>query len=159
MLTYWALPCSSLQTHIKVILIMSNSTTMVSSLSPNAPAFQPRSWRQGSSIQRTPAPQEAAAQTQEPPKPPYLWSAISPHTRLVYITDPRVADHEISRLRPGPLGFDLEWKPTFRKNQPQNLVALVQLANEDTILLLHISRMPGKIHSASLSALADGELR
>lgn len=89
-------------------------------------------------------PPPPAQKPKEPPKPPYHWKAISPHTRLVYITDPRVADFEISRLRPGPLGFDLEWKPTYRKNQPQNRVALVQLANADTVLLIHIFRMGSK---------------
>ncbi|KAF8078279.1 ribonuclease H-like domain-containing protein [Lyophyllum atratum] len=40
-----------------------------------------------------------------------------------------------------PVGFDLEWKPTFTKNTPENPVALVQLANQDTILLIQISAM------------------
>ena len=112
-----------------------------SSLSPDAPAFRPSQRREGQFPSQTSEPQ--AAQPTEPPKPPYHWRMISPHTRLVYIRDPRIADYEISRLRPGPLGFDLEWKPAYRKGQRPNLVALVQLANADTILLIHISQMSG----------------
>lgn len=114
-----------------------------SKLSPRAPVFVPQLRQKGPpNNRRLPAP---PAQNQEPPKPPYHWKAISPNTRLVYITDPLIADAEIAALDPkSPLGFDLEWKPTTRKKQAQNLVAVVQIANANTILLLHIHMMSGK---------------
>jgi hypothetical protein len=42
-------------------------------------------------------------------------------------------------------GLDLEWPPTFVKGKPENKVSLVQICNADTILLIQLSRMPGKI--------------
>jgi hypothetical protein len=41
-------------------------------------------------------------------------------------------------------GMDLEWPPTFVKGKPENKVSLVQICNADTILLIQLSRMPGK---------------
>lgn len=83
----------------------------------------------------------------QPPKPPkpilplYSWRGISSHTNLLYIRNCTEADLEVSKLGGGTLGFDLEWRPTFVKGHPENPVALVQLANEDTILLIQISAM------------------
>lgn len=91
----------------------------------------------------------AGTATQATPKPPeriydlYSWKTQSPHTRLVYIRDPSVAEYELSQLRPGPLGFDLEWKPNYSKGALPNPVALVQLATEDTILLVQVTAMRG----------------
>lgn len=59
----------------------------------------------------------------------------------IYITDPNVANNCLSALPHGPIGFDLEWKPCYRKDQPQNRVALIQLAAADCVLLLHICKM------------------
>jgi hypothetical protein len=36
------------------------------------------------------------------------------------------------------LGFDMEWRPTFVKGQPVNPVALIQLAGENDIALVHV---------------------
>ncbi|KAH7915103.1 ribonuclease H-like domain-containing protein [Hygrophoropsis aurantiaca] len=41
----------------------------------------------------------------------------------------------------GPLGFDLEWRPNYKKGQAENPVALVQLSNPTTILLIQVSSM------------------
>lgn len=71
----------------------------------------------------------------------YSWSKNSPNARLVYIRNPDVATKELSQLRPGPLGFDLEWKPIYSKYQAENPVALVQLATEDTVLLIQLTAM------------------
>ncbi|OAX44878.1 ribonuclease H-like protein [Rhizopogon vinicolor AM-OR11-026] len=81
------------------------------------------------------------AQPTRPQLPHYSWRVQNPTSRLQYITDHRIADFALSQLAPGPLGFDLEWRPNFRKWQKENPVALVQLANHDTILLLQISAM------------------
>ncbi|KAG2156486.1 ribonuclease H-like domain-containing protein [Suillus bovinus] len=79
-----------------------------------------------------------------PELPRYFWRDQSPaHTRIRYITNHLEADFELSRLAIGPLGFDLEWRPNYRKGGRENPVALVQLAGFDTILLLQISAMSG----------------
>ncbi|EKM60759.1 uncharacterized protein PHACADRAFT_48952, partial [Phanerochaete carnosa HHB-10118-sp] len=81
---------------------------------------------------------------EKPPPPPrvydlYSWEVKAPQTRLVYIRDSHTVDQEMARFKPGPCGFDLEWKPCYRKGQKENPVALVQLANEETVLLIHIT--------------------
>jgi hypothetical protein len=80
----------------------------------------------------------------EPPKPSFpifSWRFKNPFAHLVYIRDSNHADLELSRLRGDILGFDLEWKPMFRRGQRENPVALVQLASQDTILLLQLTAM------------------
>ncbi|TFK20141.1 ribonuclease H-like protein [Coprinopsis marcescibilis] len=84
-----------------------------------------------SSIEKTPprpAPTEA-----------YSWRVFSSNARISYITDILQAETELSAIQPGPLGFDLEWKPNYRKGGAENPVALVQLANNQAIFLIQIS--------------------
>jgi len=79
--------------------------------------------------------------------PIYSWRAKSTNARLVYIRDGQLADQEVVKLR-GPLGFDLEWRPNFVKGRLENPVALIQLSDKDTILLIQVSSMtefPGKL--------------
>ena len=71
----------------------------------------------------------------------YSWQTYSPSARLVYIRDVETAETELAQFKPGLTGFDMEWRPCYRKGQPENPVALVQLANEETVLLLQISAM------------------
>jgi hypothetical protein len=73
----------------------------------------------------------------------YSWKEQCPGAQLLYIQDAELANKELSTLAPGAFGFDLEWKPTFVKGAGENPVALVQLANDETILLLQISAMKG----------------
>ncbi|KAI8983422.1 ribonuclease H-like domain-containing protein [Trametes punicea] len=81
--------------------------------------------------------------SQEPPRvyDVYSWSTKSPQTRLVYIQNVNTANKAISQLDTKVLGFDLEWKPNYIKGMPENPVALVQLASEHLILLIHVSYM------------------
>ena len=72
--------------------------------------------------------------------PAYSWRSYHPTAQLRYITDADNADIYLAALD-GPVGFDLEWKPTFAKGAPENPVALVQLANSESILLIQISSM------------------
>ncbi|KIK26590.1 hypothetical protein PISMIDRAFT_8928 [Pisolithus microcarpus 441] len=74
--------------------------------------------------------------------PLYSWNTSSP-CRLWYITDLDAANWFLSVLPHGPVGFDLEWKPCYAKDQPENRVALIQLAAADCVLLLHVHRMRG----------------
>jgi exonuclease 3'-5' domain-containing protein 2 len=87
------------------------------------------------------APPNAQRQPPKPTLPLYSWRGITSGTKLLYIRNCTEAESEVSKLGGGALGFDLEWRPTFVKGQPENPVALVQLANEDTILLIQISAM------------------
>jgi hypothetical protein len=90
------------------------------------------------------------------PAPLYSWQARSASTRLVYIRDNRKADLEVVNLR-GPLGFDLEWRPNVIKGQVENPVALVQLSDMNTILLIQVSAMAGMIlfHTLCSASIAD----
>ncbi|KII93373.1 hypothetical protein PLICRDRAFT_78604, partial [Plicaturopsis crispa FD-325 SS-3] len=68
--------------------------------------------------------------------------------RLVYIRDYDEAEREVECLPAGPLGFDLEWKPIYVKGHKENPVALVQIANAQTVLLIQVSameRFPAKL--------------
>jgi hypothetical protein len=76
--------------------------------------------------------------------PLYSWRARSASTRLVYIRDSQKADLEVLNLR-GPLGFDLEWRPNAIKGQVENPVALVQLSDKNTTLLMQVSAMAGMV--------------
>ncbi|KAI9512325.1 ribonuclease H-like domain-containing protein [Russula earlei] len=77
---------------------------------------------------------------------PYDWRTFAPsHVRLRYITSEDTANARIARMmtRPSPLivGLDFEWRPTFVAGTPENPIALVQLASEEEILLVHVSAM------------------
>ncbi len=85
-------------------------------------------------------------QPEEPPRvyDLYSYTIKSPNTQLRYIQTVEAADEAISRLNAKVLGFDLEWRPNFIRGNPENPVALVQLASEDTILLIHVALMSSK---------------
>jgi hypothetical protein len=74
----------------------------------------------------------------------YSWKNVVPLIAMHYIRDYDEANLKVSELKPGPFGFDLEWKPSFKKGQPANRVALVQLANNETILLIQVCAMRSK---------------
>lgn len=63
---------------------------------------------------------------------------------MVFVRDTEEANLELSKLIDGPIGIDMEWKPTYVKGSATNPVALVQIANADTVLLLHIHAMSGR---------------
>lgn len=91
--------------------------------------------------------QQAAPPTPVPePKPtiPYSWRSFEPQPRFEYVTDCDRADEVLAVLQPCAFGFDVEWKPGFVKGQPENKVALIQLANNEVIYLLQVSAMQSK---------------
>lgn len=98
----------------------------------------------------TPSPLPPPPPQRPPPTTRYSWRNIHPNTTLHYIKDVEQADLCLEKLQ-GPVGFDLEWKPTFKKGAPENPVALVQLANKDTIMLIQISAMKGMAFRLLLS--------
>ncbi|KAK0505965.1 ribonuclease H-like domain-containing protein [Armillaria luteobubalina] len=73
--------------------------------------------------------------------PMYDWCpGAHPH----YITDPAAADTLIAshlEHHVGPVGFDLEWKPTFARGGRENPVALVQIATQTEVFLFQLSAM------------------
>ncbi|KAJ7456651.1 ribonuclease H-like domain-containing protein [Mycena latifolia] len=89
------------------------------------------------------------------PLPTTRYSWQNGTTRRIYITDADHADAELSKAflhtpDRDSCGIDIEWKPNFRKGEVENPVALLQLANVDTILLLHLchmSRFPKKLQT------------
>ena len=96
-----------------------------------------------------PQQDEPAAPAQEAPKQPvptipYSWRAFEPQPTFEYVTDSDRADELLTGLQPCAFGFDTEWKPVFRKGQPENKVALIQLANNEVIYLLQVSAMQSK---------------
>lgn len=88
-----------------------------------------------------------------PPEPtiPYSWREKHPNAQLVYIRDHQEANRALERLDDGVYGLDLEWKPTFAKGQAENPVALVQIANYRTILLLQVTAMRGEANLQLIS--------
>jgi hypothetical protein len=91
---------------------------------------------------------EEPAPAQEPKRPeptiPYSWRSFQPPIRFEYVTDCDKADELLAVLEPCVFGFDVEWKPSFLKGQPENKVALIQLANNEVIYLLQVSAMQSK---------------
>lgn len=75
------------------------------------------------------------------PFPTYSWWSRAIKPALFYFTNHHEANALLARLPHGPIGFDLEWRPNIHKGQPENPVALVQLAIADTVILLHIHLM------------------
>ncbi|KAG6332707.1 hypothetical protein ID866_6377 [Astraeus odoratus] len=86
-------------------------------------------------------PNEQKPADTPPAFPLYSWRSRSSSPNEIYFTNPRQADELLHHLPHGPIGFDLEWKPNYRKGQPQNPVAVVQLAAADTVILLQIITM------------------
>jgi len=98
----------------------------------------------GAIVQRV----ENPAPAQEPKRPeptiPYSWRSSQPPINFEYVTDCDRANELLAVLEPCTLGFDVEWKPAFLKGQPENKVALIQLANNEVIYLLQVSAMQSK---------------
>jgi hypothetical protein len=87
---------------------------------------------------------------------PYDWRAFAdPGVQLHYIRMEDTANERIARIasRPTPftIGLDFEWRPTFVAGRPENPIALVQVACDDEILLVHVGAMQGNFfHMSSL---------
>ncbi|SRR5258705_8802722 len=84
-----------------------------------------------------------------PPLPPltqpYDFRDYNSIPRISYIRSPEHANFVLGTLQSGPLGFDLEWRPTHVKGAPENPVALIQLANDRSIMLFQVSSMQSRI--------------
>jgi exonuclease 3'-5' domain-containing protein 2 len=71
----------------------------------------------------------------------YSYRRSNPDISLGYFRYSFGNDIALPILRHGPLGFDLEWRPNFRKSGKKNPVALVQIANAHFVFLVQISAM------------------
>ncbi|KAF5355649.1 hypothetical protein D9756_004211 [Leucocoprinus leucothites] len=103
----------------------------------------------GSPVPVSSVPSQPTTNRAPEPTIPYSWREWHPNIELVYIRHHDQANKALERLAGGPYGFDLEWKPNFVKGQAENRVALVQIANHETILLLQVTAMqqfPSKLH-------------
>ncbi|EGO03007.1 hypothetical protein SERLA73DRAFT_176493 [Serpula lacrymans var. lacrymans S7.3] len=76
-----------------------------------------------------------------PECPPYSWRGRSYRGTLIYVRDYCIANDVLADVPKGPLGFDMEWHPNFRKEE-NNEVAVIQLATHYTVWLIQISAMP-----------------
>lgn len=82
--------------------------------------------------------------------PRYSWKSYSSSPQQLYLTSTASVDQAIDNLNlHGPFGLDIEWKPNFRRGEQENPVALIQIANNDTTLLIHVSAMSGPSQSGA----------
>ena len=84
----------------------------------------------------------------------YDWRAFTaPGAQLHYIRSEDTANERIARIAsrqtPFAIGLDFEWRPTFVSGRAENPIALVQVACDDEILLVHVSAMRGEFFSRS----------
>jgi hypothetical protein len=77
----------------------------------------------------------------------YDWRTFAPNPQLHYVRTEDAANECVARItsRPGTLtvGLDFEWRPNFVAGRSENPIALIQIACDDEILLVHISAMQG----------------
>ncbi|KAJ7169533.1 ribonuclease H-like domain-containing protein [Mycena filopes] len=100
---------------------------------------------------------ESAAKHPPPPTTRYSWQNARPLPTQLYITEADDADAALSSFK-GPCGIDIEWKPSFRKGEKEHPVALLQLVNNDTIVLLHLCRMQGGFPKNLKTLLEDSAI-
>jgi len=128
------------------------SQTSISRRTANLLA-QPKSVLPFASIDMNP-PADATA-----PEPAlYDWKDFAPRGELHYIRSEDVANERVARLAsrsksPLIIGLDFEWRPMFISGMPQNPIALVQLACDEEILLVHVSAM--QVFPAALRELLE----
>ncbi|KAL8287015.1 hypothetical protein RQP46_004021 [Phenoliferia psychrophenolica] len=88
---------------------------------------------------------------------PFRWDKWGTKTpRLIYSINEAEIKKELDKMT-GPLGFDLEWEPTTRRGAAPNKTALAQICDNNTILLVHVSRM--RQFSPSLKQLIEDPKR
>ena len=86
------------------------------------------------------------------PTQAYDFKDCNPHGQVLYIRTLEQAKAALDRLpKSGPFGFDIEWRPTYKKGAPENPVALVQLADDRRVLLFQVSCMRGIHLSVNLN--------
>ena len=95
------------------------------------------------------ASRDTHLQAEVTPTALYDWRTFNPNAQLHYIRTEDTANECVARIvsrpRPGALtiGLDFEWRPTFTAGRRENPIALVQIACDEEILLVHVSAIGG----------------
>jgi len=92
--------------------------------------------------------------------PTYSWSQYGIREGAKYLVNAPAANTAIDHYfpmsnPPAVVGFDIEWRPVFRKGQPENPVSLIQISTAEVILLIQVSSMSGVFPVALARLLAD----
>lgn len=107
---------------------------------PLAPALSPGT-DATMSVNSEPLPEEQApVEEPAPTKPPYSYKDYSPEPIMVYTRSVEEVNDHLPLLR-GPLGFDMEWKVTYRRQQACRPTAVVQICDERYIWIIQVSLM------------------
>jgi hypothetical protein len=82
-------------------------------------------------------------------QPLYTYTSFDPRPKRIYIRTVAEANRALEGIN-GPVGFDMEWRVLFRRVGPQTKaimkpVAVVQIANRGTIIIIQTSAMKGKV--------------
>ena len=85
-------------------------------------------------------PPEAPIEEPAPTKPPYSYKDYTPEPIMVYTRSVDEVNDHLPLLR-GPLGFDMEWKVTYRRQQGSRPTAVVQICDERYIWVIQVSAM------------------
>jgi hypothetical protein len=81
-------------------------------------------------------------------------------TPVVYTSDAEVCERWVAEHAPSSppvVGFDIEWRPTFRAGAPCRRTALLQLAAGSSVLCCQLSHMP-RVPHALQTLLANPEV-
>lgn len=96
-----------------------------------------------------PPPGEAAVEEPAPTKPPYSYKDYTPEAIRIYTRSVEEVNDHLPMLH-GPLGFDMEWKVTYRLQQAIRPTAVVQICNERYIWIIQVSGMRRRESSSGL---------
>ncbi|CAG8753208.1 12484_t:CDS:2, partial [Acaulospora colombiana] len=93
------------------------------------------------------APELVHGQESERAQILYTYTTFEPKPNRLYVKTAAEANRMLESMT-GPLGFDMEWRILYRKNGSQNKtfqrpVAVVQIANRRSILIIQTSAMKG----------------
>ena len=93
------------------------------------------------SVTGDPLPEEEApVKEPAPTKPTYSYKDYSPEPTMIYTRSVEEVNDHLPFLR-GPLGFDMEWKVLYRRQQAARPTAVVQICNEKYIWVIQVSVM------------------
>ena len=87
-----------------------------------------------------PPPEEAPVEEPAPTKPPYSYKDYTPEAIRIYTRCVDEVNDHLPMLH-GPLGFDMEWKVTYRRQQAIRPTAVVQICDERYIWIIQVSAM------------------
>ncbi|CAE6432427.1 unnamed protein product [Rhizoctonia solani] len=83
----------------------------------------------------------SSAESSSPALPLFLWRDHAiPGTKVKYLRTEKEVNVALESVK-GPLGFDVEWRPSFVRGMPEAPIALLQLARPDQIFLIQLTAM------------------